>query len=93
MSIKPIGLASTEEYKGLTTFFFTNGESQSIPTERIEQFVRSQEMNIDSQLVDVTDNGQEISEPYEFQSASDYLDENWGKVTNRFYNEVIIGGN
>lgn len=28
----------------------------------------------------------------ETQTASEYLDENWEKVTNRFYNEVILKG-
>jgi len=28
----------------------------------------------------------------ETQTASEYLDENWEKVTNRFYNEVIVKG-
>jgi|GEM_PF-5222252 len=92
MSIKPIGLASTEEYKGLTTFFFTNGESQSIPTERIEAFVVERGMNVEHQLIDCDEYGQAISAPCETQSASDYLDENWEKVTNRFYNEVILKG-
>ena len=56
------------------------------------KWIESQGLNMEERLIDVAENGQAISAPYEFQTASEYLDENWEKVTNRFYNEVILKG-
>jgi len=51
------------------------------------KWIESQGLNMEWQATGVC-----TSEVVETQTASEYLDENWEKVTNRFYNEVILKG-
>jgi len=49
-------------------------------------------LNREEQMVEQEENGCYRSQFVETQTASEYLDENWEKVTNRFYNQVILKG-
>jgi len=51
------------------------------------KWIESQGLNMEWQATGVC-----TSEIVETQTPTEYLDENWEKVTNRFYNEVILKG-
>jgi hypothetical protein len=81
--------------QGITTIFLTNGHNINFPTERLIEFINVNELN----LVEENHGKGLVCDPngtddysYHFVDAEKHLDDNWDKVIEKYYLDVIIKG-
>lgn len=89
-----ITLIDAEEFKGLTTFFLSNGHKLNIPTDKLIEFIKVNEMNVKTESCGVgltCDPNCREWESCSTQDADDYLSDNWVSVCSKYYNEVVLG--
>lgn len=82
-----IKVTNSEEYKGETTLFLSNGHEVKFATSKLIEFIEDNHLNVRTE-----DDGHGGDHEVTFATADEFLDTEWESVCAGYYKHVILKG-